>query len=405
MSSVTFGKRGLTRPETRALPRKLAPDDAVSPERAAPDDPLAAFHTGDIFTHLPFLTAGLVLLLAAIFALQKHFAFDMGAGGVMSLSTLIAMGGASYDAVVVNHEFWRIFLTPLLHSSLSHLVGNCIALALVGWQLELRVGRAWYAAIFAVAGLTGVFGSLLGNPHHVTTVGASGAICGLIGAVFIISFHPRCNPLESASMRKWALRLGIPSLGPVLYQASSGVDYNAHLGGALGGALIALLIVSSWRDEQPRPGGAVFARWIAVGGLLAAMISTGFAASHYRDRGAAAADFIPLRDLPKNLDSGLSDSGALLARYPKDPRAHFFQALAYVKSHDRLPAETELRKTMALATRPTDVPVRDLAQTYLAISLAERGVRREAADLARPGCSPKGQPLLRRLLQRMRLCD
>jgi hypothetical protein len=104
------------------------------------------------------------------------------------------------------------------------------------------IGRAWLLLIFVVSALGGVAGSLLGNPHGMPSVGASGAITGLIGALFVVSFHHRADPAEQRTTLVTSLRFGLPALLPLAFGASSHVDYFAHAGGAITGGAIGLAV-------------------------------------------------------------------------------------------------------------------------------------------------------------------
>ncbi len=382
-----------------------APARGVSPRTLASqdDDDLALDH---LLSRVPLLTAALILLLIGVFYIEKRFALDMGPGDAMSLTTLIAFGASSYDRVVIEGEWWRAFLTPLLHLDWSHLIGNCVALALLGYYLETTVGRGWYGAIFFVSALTGVAGSLLGNPHALVTVGASGAITGLVGAVFVLSFHHSRDARAQAAMRRMSLRLAVPALGPLLWGAASNVDYHAHFGGALGGAAIGFGILVLWDGDSFRPGLSRTAAALATFGLLCAGVSASFAAAgmpHYAEVSAQAPTIRELRGAVKDIVNVGPD---LAQRYPQDARAHFLAALGYVKDRQGVAAEEELRETIRLTSEPKLRPLNLAAKYYLAFVLAQRGLRREPAELAEEVCAdPEADRRLRAQLKKVKLCD
>ena len=408
MSAASFGRRGAPVGGAAQTVRGRVTPAAAEPVEPDDSDPFRGDHEASaekLLARMPFLTVGLALFLCLVFGLERRLAFDVQRDGAPAVDALIGLGAASYNLVVVDHEWWRIFLAPLLHADLGHVLGNCFALVLVGYLLEGRLGRGWYAAIFAFSALTGVAGSLIGNPRDLPTVGASGAISGLIGALFVVSFHNSLDPVERAAMQRMAIRFGLPALGPMLYQAaSSGVDYSAHLGGAIGGGALAFIVTTLWTGETFRPPYARQAGYAALFALALSVCSVFFAASHFSARAATLAGRIPTKALPEDLSGGEKVAASLVRNYPKDPRGHLVQALTLAK-HDRLwEAETELRAAMALATDPRDARIRPLAKTYLALVAYARGRRNEAAELAKDGCAAKEYPELSRLLSKSKLC-
>jgi rhomboid protease GluP len=404
MTAASFGRRGVARdPAPRAQRQAAAVEAAGMDERPhfALDDAASA---QKLIAYLPLFTAGLVVLLFVIFAVQRRYAFDIGKGGEISLDSLIAFGAASYDLVIVDRQVWRVFLAPLLHSDFSHVAGNCVALALAGFPLERRLGRGWYAAIFVLSALTGMAGSLMSNPHAIPTVGASGAITGVIAALFVVSYHNQCDPVEREAMQRWALRLGVPALGPILYSASSGVDYAAHLGGAIGGGALAFVVTSAWTGHGFRPPHAVAAGYAALQGLCLATISVFPASAQYKAAALIAAERMPARLMPDDMNKGAKASADLVFRYPKGPKSHFLRAHALVLQDELHGAEAELRKAIALSTKPADKGTRAAANAYLALVLLERGARAEAIDRAKEGCGTKEASQIAKMLRAAKLC-
>lgn len=405
MTAASFGRRGVARdiPAAKAQRQPAAVEATPTDERAhfAIDDAASA---EKLIASVPLLTAGLVAFLFVVFALQRRYAFDVGKGGQISLDSLIAFGAASYDLVIVDRQVWRIFLAPLLHSDFGHVAGNCVALALAGYPLERRLGRGWYAAVFVLSAQTGMAGSLMSNPHAVPTVGASGAITGVIAALFVVSYHNQCDPVEREAMQRWALRLGVPALGPMLYSASSGVDYAAHLGGAIGGGALAFVVTSAWTGRGFRPPHAVAAGYAALLGLCLAAVSVVPVFAHYRGAALVAAERMPARLMPDDLNKGAKASADLVFLYPKDPKSHFLRAHALVLQKQLHGAEAELRQAIALSTKPADKGILGASNAYLALVLLERGARGEAMQRAREGCGSKETPQVTKMLRAAKLC-
>jgi rhomboid protease GluP len=409
MATKTFGRRGTA----AQIPVPVVRANATAVRTAVPDqvaDPPGlegAPLEKSLIADLPLLTAGLILLLMLIFGLEKRLAFDVGKDGQLSIQSLIAFGAVGYDLVVGSGQWWRIGLAPLLHASAWHLVGNCFALFFVGLRLEPMIGRAWFAMVFMVSALGGVAGSLIGNPPDMPSVGASGAITGLIGALFVVSFHRRADPIEQRTMRRTSLFFGIPALLPLVIASSSGgVDYFAHAGGALAGGALGLILCAIWSAGRARPDLARLGAASALSGFVGAILCSGVAAGQYAAYAADAAHLIPSAEMPATLRAGAKRSAELLARYPKDSRSHLLQAVFLMEAKRHSDAEVALRKTMALASPDAGGRlIRTQAQAILAVVLLEQGRRSEAKTLAAGACRAKDQSALRRILEKERLCD
>jgi membrane associated rhomboid family serine protease len=364
------------------------------------------FGEKDLLADVAFLTGGLIVFLVLIFAVENRAAFDIGKGGILSLRSLIAFGATSRDMVVGAGEWWRVGLAPVLHSSASHLLGNCVALFFVGIRLEPTIGRGWFALIFVVSALGGVAGSLYGNPPGVPSVGASGAITGLMGALLTVSFNPYGDAEHQRVMRKTALIFGIPALAPLAFGASGHVDYFAHAGGALAGGALGLALAAVWSADSDRPRFGRNAAIASLVGLLISILCVGVAVSRYTTYAADARQFMRASDMPDTFKAGAERAADLVARYPKDPRAHLMRAVYYVGAQQFSEAEEELRAAMALASGdPAGDLVRTQAQSILALVVLDRGRGAEAKSLAVDGCRVKSQDAIRRALAKAKLCD
>jgi membrane associated rhomboid family serine protease len=381
----------------------IEPDD----EPAAPAVDIHEMIGGrSLLADIPLLTAGMILFLLIVFTVERRLAFDIDRDGTLSLQSLLAFGGISRDLVVGSGQWWRVGLAPILHLSMMHLVGNCFALFFVGWRLEPMIGRGWFALIFAVSALGGVAGSLYGNPPGIVSVGASGAITGLIGALFVVSFHHRADPDEQRAMRRTSLRFGVPALLPLFLGTSGHVDYFAHAGGAIAGGATALVLAAIWSADRLRPDFARLAGAAGAAGLVLSMACAGFTIPHFAGYRAEAAEFIPTAQMPRTFDAGATLSADLLARYPKDPRAHLLRAVYFAEHAQFHDAEDQLRATLSLAeSSATFRPIRDQTRAILALVLAEQGRHSEAKAMAADACRSKDQYGLKSVFIKAKLCE
>jgi rhomboid protease GluP len=410
MATKTFGRRGLApvvpRPSLRSDSAAGAPDVAL--DRGAGALALeGAIGAKSLIADIPFLTVCTIMFLLFVFGAEKRLAFDIGRNGDLSVGSLIAFGAVSYDLVVGSGEWWRVGLAPLLHASASHLFGNSFALLFVGVRLEPMIGRGWFSMIFVASALGGVTGSLFGNAPDVPSVGASGAITGLIGALFVVSFHHSAEPDEQRAMRRTSMRFGIPALLPLALGTSGGVDYFAHAGGAIAGGAVGLALCAHWSVDRLRPNFARPAAIAALISLAVSIVSGGIAAARYSTYAAKAEQFIPAAEMPpKMFEAGAQRSADLLHRYPKDPRAHLMRAFLLLQAHRPAEAEAEFRATIALVS-PDVVghAARELAQAGLALTVADQDRHQEAKILAADICHAKNPVPARRILETAKLCD
>jgi membrane associated rhomboid family serine protease len=153
-----------------------------------------------------------------------------GSGGVARVSLLA--DGSVYRFAIDQGEYWRLVTAGFLHTGMIHLLFNVFALYILGGMLEPAVGRVRFAVIYLVSLLAGSFGALLLEPTA-PTVGASGAVFGLMGAAVVVMRDRGINPMESGIGLWLGLNLLITFTIP-------NISIGGHLGGLAGGALAAL---------------------------------------------------------------------------------------------------------------------------------------------------------------------
>jgi membrane associated rhomboid family serine protease len=160
----------------------------------------------------------------------------LATGGSLSgvgTSSLVTDGAVSRHAVA-DGEWWRLITSGFLHAGLIHIGFNMIMLYLLGTMLEPAVGRVRFALIYFVSLLAGSFGALVAQPHGLT-LGASGAVFGLAGAGVVVLRHRGINPMESG--------LGFFIIFNLFIGFTvSGISVGGHIGGLVGGALVAWLM-------------------------------------------------------------------------------------------------------------------------------------------------------------------
>ena len=132
-----------------------------------------------------------------------------------------------------NGEYWRLLTVALTHGGLMHLFFNMYALLVLGNTLESAIGRNKFLAIFLISQLGASFASIYFGAINVVSVGASGAIFGLFGAMVVIS---KRFGLETKQVYV-IVGINFP-----------GIDWHAHLGGLISGFIAASVLLSPARS-------------------------------------------------------------------------------------------------------------------------------------------------------------
>lgn len=133
-------------------------------------------------------------------------------------------------------EFYRLITGIFLHGSIFHLLFNCYALYIIGTQLESFLGKCKFSLIYLVSGISGALFSIIFNTS--ASIGASGAIFGLMGALVYFGYHYRVylgNVIKSQIIPLIVINLLFGFM-------MSGIDNFAHIGGLIGGALITIAL-------------------------------------------------------------------------------------------------------------------------------------------------------------------
>ncbi|MFD3545988.1 rhomboid family intramembrane serine protease [Streptomyces sp. NPDC058655] len=142
-------------------------------------------------------------------------------------------------------EYHRLMTSVFLHVEWWHVIGNMIGLWVVGGPLEAALGRARYLAVYLLSGLGGSALVYLLTPPNVPTIGASGAVFGLLGATVVLARRLRYEMRPVLVMVALMVVLSFVSFGSV------SVSWQAHLGGLVTGALVAagMLAPASGRNR------------------------------------------------------------------------------------------------------------------------------------------------------------
>ncbi len=179
-----------------------------------------------------------------------------------------------YGPAVANGEWYRLITSGFLHGGLLHVGFNMYILYYLGQMLEPSLGPVRFGAVYFASLLAGSFGALLLSPESLT-VGASGAVFGLMGAALVMQMARGVDPMQGGIGPLILINLAISFVIP-------NVSIGGHLGGLAGGALAVLALARFGR------GHAVYGRLGAIG--IAGIVAVGIvsiAIAYARVRGYA----------------------------------------------------------------------------------------------------------------------
>jgi rhomboid protease GluP len=162
---------------------------------------------------------------------------------------LFRWGANSTAAVVEDSQYWRLLTATFLHGGLMHLLFNMLGLWEAGKQLNKFYGNAQFLLIYIASALTGSCLSLHFSALQSVSVGASGAVFGVLGALLVAMYQHRSK--IPAMLSKNVITSQAVFLSYALIQgfAKQGIDNAAHVGGLVAGGLLAFLLIESFSDD------------------------------------------------------------------------------------------------------------------------------------------------------------
>jgi len=228
----TQGPVGVICPECMKAQRKAESPAQRKARRSWGAGPVAITRSGR-----PIVTLSILAVTSIISLLQMVPTI----GDAITDALLFAPLYVFFGVPGVPFEPWRLLTTALVHGGFIHLALNMLALWMLGQSLEPMLGRGRYLALYGISALGGsVAVALLADPRT-ATVGASGAIFGLMAALLIIGRHIGANVTGI---------LVVLAINFVLSFTLGGIAWQAHVGGAVIGAAVAFIYTRTRRREQ-----------------------------------------------------------------------------------------------------------------------------------------------------------
>jgi membrane associated rhomboid family serine protease len=206
------------------------------------------------------VTRALIAINVVVFLASGNYSiYGSTAGGA-----LVGNGQLSAASLAVQHDYWRLLTSGFLHQNLLHIGFNMYLLYVLGQLLEPAIGRTRFLAIYFVSLLAGGCGSLVGVPADAATIGASGAVFGLMGAAVVEMRARGIDPMTS----------GIPALIVInlLFSVTFAgkISIGGHVGGLIGGVLagVALWLGDRYRSRLLGLAGCLVIAVVAVGAAI-----------------------------------------------------------------------------------------------------------------------------------------
>ena len=385
-----FIRRLLRRPRVSEAELQPKPAAIVRPPRA------------------PYVTVGLLFALTAVFVAEQVYGIGRSTGlFAPTIRTLIAFGGVNSKFVFEAGEWFRILSAAFVHADAVHLLFNGIALWFAGKLLERLVGAAWFMAMFLIGAVSGSLMSMALNPQTLISVGASGAISALLAAGFVCSFRLP-DAAERTNIQMRLAQILVPALLPL---AASGkdqqIDFAAHLGGAVSGLILGLAMLRIWPITSPLPRFRAVALAVSLAGLGVCLAGAAPFLRSYQLR-RFSEHLIPADQMPRTEADGEARSLDLVARFPRDPRAHFLRAAVLLDAGDSPTAEKELWAALAdeeVLRRGFSADFWAHVRSLLALTLHKNGDTPRAKIVAQPVCASTSHAERRQRLNDQHLCE
>ena len=196
-------------------------------------------------TIFPFITYGLIALNVLAFI------YELALGN--GLSRFIMEYGAVPAKITAGNDLHALFSSMFLHAGWGHIIGNMLFLKVFGDNVEDRMGHWWFLAFYLITGLAASAAHILLDPiSTIPSVGASGAISGVLGAyivmfarnrVMVWLFYTVIAVPAWLMIGFWAAEQFLATVGSVAQteQTTGGIAYAAHAGGFVAGVMLGLI--------------------------------------------------------------------------------------------------------------------------------------------------------------------
>ena len=226
----------------------------------APSSAISSLIPQDNFTTIILLLVNFGLFVATLVMTMKSGS-DGGLFAGIDMTVLRLFGAK--DAFFIAHgEWWRLVTAGFLHAGVFHLLMNSWVLFDLGMMAEQTFGTSRFLVIYFVSSVFGFIASMYWSPYAIS-VGASAAVCGLIGAMIAHSY--RSGGGFGSFYVRWAVLIIVIGLMPGFH-----IDNAAHIGGMAAGFVI------GYFAGTPQPASAGEPLWTVAAGVSLAVVAASF---------------------------------------------------------------------------------------------------------------------------------
>lgn len=289
-----------------------------------------------------------------------YLAMAIGSGSVMDFPGHALLFGANYGPKTLTGQWWRLLTYMFMHGGILHIAFNMWCLWDLGALCESLYGRWTYGAVYVITGVAAGLSSVAWNPG-VLSVGASGAIFGLAGAM-ISSFYLGEFSLPSIAIRGTLRSLLVFAAFNLFFGSMfAGVDNAAHIGGLVCGLILGAAIAKLAPHEGSSRVGVIALVALAV-------VGAGFGVRQWRSGPMRMA--LAFQALGGSQGDPVARLKMIVEQNPNLAPAHFALAQAYFEQQKFPEAEAEFKKVIEL--QPKSARARfDLGMTYLSLKRPE----------------------------------
>jgi membrane associated rhomboid family serine protease len=213
------------------------------------------------------VTQALVAINVLVFVAET--ATGTGLGGVTNgaYGTLYLKGALYGPSLTIAHQYYRLLTAGFLHDGILHIAFNMWFLWIMGPMLENAIGRLNFTFVYFASLLAGSFGALLFAPD-IPSVGASGALFGILGALIVVAYYRRISI--------WQSGLGLILVINIVFSLTvADVSIGAHLGGLVGGAICGWLVVQFGERRNMQTLALAGCVLVGVASVIAAIAVAG----------------------------------------------------------------------------------------------------------------------------------
>lgn len=254
LADLTDAQRKLTATQYEGVLREIDAVQAQLTAQAQPAPPVPRERgISTPFGTIQPMTGLLLVVIWAVFAVA-----NLPSGG--SLSNAVLNAGATTPTTLADGQLWRLVTACFLHANLPHIISNSIGLIWLGAMTERLYGPLRFLGIYLASGIGGSLLVVFTNNY---AVGASGAILGLLAAL-LAGFWRNRRAIDMQAVRQMFGTLAVMlalNLGTGFIPGTN-ISWQGHLGGAVTGAVLALLI--PFRTPRESRSSAALARAFSV---------------------------------------------------------------------------------------------------------------------------------------------